>query len=191
VLHVAETIDDPRSLEVVVAVGCPRPERRLLVDDGTATQQAAEGGRTTCRCGTRAGTAMPELHLGHRRRVVVLQELVDVEAAAAADRGGVEREGCCGSVTVHGALVDRRRRCPGDVVVYLGAVLAAVAAGGLGLLDVEVDELRRGLLPPSSGTSASSLERHELQEPTNQRTHDDTGTQRVGPRSESDRSGDW
>jgi hypothetical protein len=159
---------DRGSLEAVVAVGGPRPERRLLVDDGTAAaEQAAEG----CRVGA---AAVSELHLGRRRRVAVLQELVEVAAA----RASVEREGGGGSVAVDGALVGRRRR-PGD----LRAVLAAVAAGGLRLLDVEVDEVRRGLLPPASsadGASSSSLERHDLQERTNQHTHDDTDTGRTG-----------
>jgi hypothetical protein len=159
------------SLEVVVAVGRPRPERRLLVDDGTAAaEEAAEG------CRIRAA-AVAELHLGRRQRVAVLQELVE----AAAARAAVEREGGSGSVAVDGALVGRRRR-PGD----LGAVLAAVAAGGLRLLDVEIDEVRRGLPPASSADGAScscssSLVRHDLQEGRNQRhTHDDTDTERGG-----------
>lgn len=67
------------SLEVVVAVG-PRPEGRLLVDDGAAEQaaEAAARGGGGRRVG---GGAVAELHLGRggRGRVAaaVVQELVD------------------------------------------------------------------------------------------------------------------
>jgi hypothetical protein len=137
----------------VLLIG-PRPEGLWLVD---AAQKVAEAG---CFRSLDATTVVAVLlHLGPRRAV---QQLVDVDAGGAA-YGGVEGDHAAAVAGVlvmirrrriHGTTLGRRRAR--DVEVDLGAVLATVAAGRLGLL-VQVYQL--GACLPTA------LKRQYLQRP--------------------------